>query len=483
MRLHNACFVATDRTLEINPDPPVCKREKPGMKPDEQPFRYDADRSVYTSTALAFGFLILIESSLVALLIFVLVPAAWVKALLLIGLLALNGWAITKLRQPLTTFHVLTPHALHLRYGGFQVALPRTTLVAAQPVQEPVGGLATLNARHDAEHDRIVALFSTRGQILLTLSEPHTFDLGSFQRVTARQILFNVDQSDVLLAALNLPQSAPVPATHLQDWETISQNRSLSPSSPSASGEVALFLDDLTRHFGEQVVVDGLNLRIRRGEIFGFLGPNGAGKTTTIKMIVGLLRPTAGRVVVAGHDVWADPLAAKAAFGYVPDRSLLYERLTGVEYLQFLAQMRSIDQSEADREIDYLLDLLDLTSDAHKLSGAYSFGMKRKLALAGALLHRPPVLILDEPLNGLDPRSARRLKDLLVEMAGQGKTIFLSTHDLHTAESVCHRVGIFHQGQLMAEGSADELRTLAAVPDLESVFLSLTEETSSEVSS
>jgi len=295
--------------------------------------------------------------------------------------------------------------------------------------------------------------------------------------------LFNVDQSDVLLAALNLPQSVPVPATYLQDWDEISPHKPPSPSSPPASAEVALLLDDLSRHFGEQVVVDGLNLRVHRGEIFGFLGPNGAGKTTTIKMIVGLLRPTAGRVVVAGHDVWADPLAAKAAFGYVPDRSLLYERLTGVEYLQFLAQMRSIDQTEANREIDYLLDLLDLTLDAHKLSGAYSFGMKRKLALAGALLHRPPVLILDEPLNGLDPRSARRLKDLLVEMAGQGKTIFLSTHDLHTAENVCHRVGIFHQGQLMAQGSADELRTLAAVPDLESVFLSLTEETSSEVSS
>ncbi|MBI1298244.1 ATP-binding cassette domain-containing protein [bacterium] len=453
------------------------------MKLDEQPFRYDADRSVYTSTALAFGFLILIESSLLALLIFVLVPVAWAKTLLLIGLLALNGWAITKLRQPLTTFHALTPHSLYLRYAGFQAELPRSALVAAQPVQESVGGLATLSPRHDAEHDRVVALFSARGQILLTLSEPHTFHLGRFQRVTARHVLFNVDQSDVLLAALNLPQSAPVPATHLQDWETISPNRSLSPSSPPASAEVALLLDDLTRHFGEQVVVDGLNLRIRRGEIFGFLGPNGAGKTTTIKMIVGLLRPTAGRVVVAGHDVWVDPLAAKAAFGYVPDRSLLYERLTGVEYLQFLAQMRSIDQAEADREIDYLLDLLDLTSDAHKLSGAYSFGMKRKLALAGALLHRPPVLILDEPLNGLDPRSARRLKDLLVEMADQGKTIFLSTHDLHTAESVCHRAGIFYQGQLMAEGSADELRTLTAVPDLESVFLSLTEETSSEVSS
>jgi ABC-2 type transport system ATP-binding protein len=257
----------------------------------------------------------------------------------------------------------------------------------------------------------------------------------------------------------------------------------LGPLPTAKSDDYALRTEDLCRHFGDLVAVDGLNLSLRRGEIYGFLGPNGAGKTTTIKMIVGLLRPTAGRVIVDGHDVWVDPLAAKAAFGFVPDRSLLYERLTGVEYLHFLAQMRSMPQSQADQEIERLLDLLDLTPHAHKLSGVYSFGMKRKLALAGALLHRPPVLILDEPLNGLDPRSARNLKDLFVDLAGMGKTIFLSTHDLHTAEALCHRVGIIHQGQLVAEGSADELSALAAVPDLESVFLSLTAETPKEVQS
>ena len=454
------------------------------MNPNEQPFPYHADRRVYSSAALAFSFLIFIESGLMALLIFVLVPAAWMKALLLLGLLALNWWAFAKLRRPLTTVHTLTPHSLHLRYSdSLNIELPRTMLVAAQPVQESVGGLSTFSARYDAERDRVVALFSAKGQILLTLAEPHEFQLAGLRRTSTRHILFNVDQRDVLLAALNLPQNVPMPAPPSQDRATIAPRRPLAPSAPPGAAAEALLLDDLSRHFGEQVAVDGLNLSIKQGEIYGFLGPNGAGKTTTIKMIVGLLRPTAGRVVVAGHDVWADPLAAKAAFGYVPDRSLLYERLTGVEYLQFLAQMRSIPQNEAESEIAYLLDLLDLTPHADKLSGAYSFGMKRKLALAGALLHRPPVLILDEPLNGLDPRSARRLQDLLIELAGQGKTIFLSTHDLHTAENVCHRVGIIHQGQLVAEGSAAELRALAAVPDLESVFLSLTEETSSEVSS
>jgi ABC-2 type transport system ATP-binding protein len=219
-----------------------------------------------------------------------------------------------------------------------------------------------------------------------------------------------------------------------------------------------------------------LNMAVHRGEIYGFLGSNGAGKTTTMKMLVGLLQPSAGHAWIAGRDVWAEPLAAKAALGYVPDRSVLYERLTGREFLQFLAQMRGIPQIVAEERITQLLDLLELAEHADRLCGAYSFGMKRKLALAGALLHKPEVLILDEPLNGLDPRSARRLKDLFVELTTDGTTILLSTHDLATAEAVCNRIGIIHRGQLLAEGTASELRQLASAPDLESVFLNLTGE-------
>lgn len=456
------------------------------MQPDERSFQYHADRSLYTSAAAAWGFLLLIESGLVALLIAVLVSNHWIKFLLLLLLLALNIWAIRMLRAPLNTDHRLTPEVLQLRYGrSLRADLPRSNLVAAAPVREAVGSLSALGARYDAERDRIVASFSQKGQVLLTLAEPAAFQLGPFQRVVARHVLINVDERDPFLAALNLPQTAP-PVSPPEDMRSIlpitckDMGREPRPQPAVKSAGYALRTEDLNRHFGDYVAVENLNLTLRRGEIYGFLGPNGAGKTTTIKMIVGLLRPTAGRVIVDTHDVWVDPLAAKAAFGFVPDRSLLYERLTGVEYLHFLAQMRGMPQTQADPEIDRLLDLLDLTAHAHKLSGSYSFGMKRKLALAGALLHRPPVLILDEPLNGLDPRSAHRLKSLFVELADEGKTIFLSTHDLHTAETICHRVGIIHQGELMAEGSAAELRTLAAVPDLESVFLSLTAETPTE---
>lgn len=237
----------------------------------------------------------------------------------------------------------------------------------------------------------------------------------------------------------------------------------------------------LTRTFGSIMAVDDLNLNIQPGEIYGFLGSNGAGKTTTIKMLVGLLEPGSGHAWIVGHDVWTGPLAAKAALGYVADRSILYERLTGREFLAFIGQLRGVPQRETGERIAHLLDLLELTEHADRLCGAYSFGMKRKLSLAGALLHQPQVLILDEPLNGLDPRSARRIKDLFIDLSSAGIAILLSTHDLATAEAVCNRIGIIHRGRLLVEGSAAELRHMAAAPDLEAVFLNLTADQSREV--
>ncbi len=240
-------------------------------------------------------------------------------------------------------------------------------------------------------------------------------------------------------------------------------------------------IEGLTRRFADFVAVDSLDMAIGRGEIYGFLGSNGAGKSTTMKMLVGLLQPDAGYAWIAGHDVWAEPVAAKAALGYVADRSLLYERLTGREFLAFLGQVRSLPRTESEARSKRLLALLELTEHADHLCGGYSFGMKRKLSLAGALLHQPQVLILDEPLNGLDPRSMRRLKDLFSQLAAAGTAIMLSTHDLATADEVCHRVGIIHRGRLLAEGSAAQLRQLAAAPDLEAVFLTLTAEQTEEV--
>ena len=238
----------------------------------------------------------------------------------------------------------------------------------------------------------------------------------------------------------------------------------------------AIRSENLTRHYRDFVAVDNLNLAVHRGEIYGFLGSNGAGKTTTMKMLIGLLQPDTGHAWIDGHDIWKESLEAKAAFGYVADHTMLYDRLTGREFLDFLAQIRGIQEQEAKRRIEQLLDILELRDRVDTACGTYSFGMKRKLAIAGALIHEPQVLILDEPLNGLDPLSARRLKNLFAELAANGTTIFLSTHDLATAESICHRVGIIHKGHLLVEGSSSELRQIAGAPGLEEAFLSLTAE-------
>lgn len=239
---------------------------------------------------------------------------------------------------------------------------------------------------------------------------------------------------------------------------------------------LAIRTENLMRRYKGFVAVDNLNLAVQAGEIYGFLGLNGAGKTTTMKMLVGLLQPDTGHAWISGHDVWEEPMAAKALLGYVADRTMLYDRLTGREFLGFLAQLRGIPEQEADARIERLLNMLELKERGDTACGSYSFGMKRKLAIAGALIHEPPVLIVDEPLNGLDPLSARRLKDLFAELASRGTTILMSTHDLATAESICHRVGIIHKGRLLVEGNASELRQVAEAPDLEVVFLSLTAE-------
>jgi len=297
----------------------------------------------------------------------------------------------------------------------------------------------------------------------------------------ADKLLINVDQRDEFLAALDLATTSAVESV-LPVKVQVSTDGNLRPTKVVPSAEyssertLAIRTENLTRLYKSFTAVDKLNLAVQAGETYGFLGSNGAGKTTTMKMLVGLLQPSAGRAWICGHDVWEEPMAAKAALGYVADRTMLYDRLTGREFLGFLAQIRGIPERETEARIEYLLNMLELKDRGDTACGSYSFGMKRKLAIAGALIHEPPVLILDEPLNGLDPLSAHRLKDLFTELAAHGTAIFLSTHDLATAESICHRVGIIHKGRLLVEGSASELRQVVSAPDLEAVFLSLTAE-------
>jgi len=230
----------------------------------------------------------------------------------------------------------------------------------------------------------------------------------------------------------------------------------------------------LTKRYGETPAVDNLELQVAAGEIFGFLGPNGAGKTTTIKMLVGLLRPSSGRAFIGGHDIQTQPLAAKALIGFVPDTPFLYEKLTGLEFLRFIGRLYGLEPAQSGQRAQELLEMFDLADRASDLVQGYSHGMRQKLTLAAALIHQPRVFFLDEPTVGLDPKSARQVKDLLRQLTTQGTCIFMSTHILEIAERMCDRIGIIDRGRLIACGTMEELRAAGGIGTLEDIFLQVT---------
>ncbi len=231
---------------------------------------------------------------------------------------------------------------------------------------------------------------------------------------------------------------------------------------------------DLIKSYGNTQAVRGVSLRVQPGEIVGFLGPNGAGKTTTIKMLIGLLRPTSGIARIGGHDLQQEAIAAKRLLGYVPDQPYLPEKLSAREFLEYIAGLYQLERADAQRHGDELLRLFGLYERGDELIGGFSHGMRQKTALAAALLHNPQAFFLDEPTVGLDPRSARLIKDILREIADQGTAVLMSTHILEIAERMCDRVAIINQGQLIATGTLEELRGGRTGESLEDIFLALT---------
>jgi len=235
-------------------------------------------------------------------------------------------------------------------------------------------------------------------------------------------------------------------------------------------------LIDLTKRYRQLTAVDRMHLTIGKGELFGFLGQNGAGKTTTLRMIAGILRPTSGTVQIGGVDLARQPLVAKARLGYIPDRPFVYDKLTGAEFLRFAASLYGQHGPAVERRMDELLELFELTPWRDELTESYSHGMRQKLIIAGALVHRPEVIVVDEPMVGLDPRGARVLKDLFRRFVDRGGTVLMSTHTLEVAEAVCDRIAIVHRGRIAVQGTMAELRAQTASEgmSLEQMFLKLT---------
>jgi len=237
----------------------------------------------------------------------------------------------------------------------------------------------------------------------------------------------------------------------------------------------AIELTGVRKSYGDKVAVRDLTLSIPPGELFAFLGPNGAGKTTTIKMIVGLLRPNHGIVEVCGQTIALNGLAAKAKLAYVPDQPFVYEKLTGREFLYFVAEMYGLSSATRDARLEKLVEQLDVSEFLDRLTESYSHGMKQRIVLAGALLHDPSVLVIDEPMVGLDPRTIRVVRNLFGDLTRRGGTVFMSTHILDIAEALADRIGIIHRGELIAIGTLDELRREARREhSLEDIFLELT---------
>jgi ABC-2 type transport system ATP-binding protein len=242
-------------------------------------------------------------------------------------------------------------------------------------------------------------------------------------------------------------------------------------------------LRNLTKRYGSFTAVNAINLEVPKGELFGFLGPNGAGKTTTLRMIAGILRPTSGSVNIGGIDLVANPIAAKSKLGFIPDRPFIYEKLTGAEFLQFVAGLYDQDGTQVEHRARELLALFDLEQWADELVESYSHGMRQKLIISSAFVHRPEVIVVDEPMVGLDPKAARILKDLFREYTHRGHTIMMSTHTLEVAETMCDRIGIIQGGVIRACGTMQDLRNSAetGTMGLEDIFLKLTGENAARV--
>ena len=250
----------------------------------------------------------------------------------------------------------------------------------------------------------------------------------------------------------------------------------MSEKNVEADMDFTLQIDNVSKRYGKVLAVDGLRIELAAGELFGFIGPNGAGKTTTIKMITGLLRPDSGKITICGKDVVKEPRRAKKLIGYIPDNPYIYDRLTGREFLELVGSLYGMDRKIISERIDWLFELFGVDEWGDDFAAEYSHGMRQKIIMASAIMHDPKLVVIDEPMVGLDPQSQRLVKGVLRKLVERGASVFMSTHTLSVAEEICTRIGIIHKGVLMKVGTLEELRRAAQMEgrSLEELFVKLT---------
>lgn len=401
-------------------------------------------------------------------------PANW----LLIGLTIPSAvfWIWFVPREYRIGRHQVTPEELTVRTLRAKVTIPRALITSATLYRERLPQIE-IGPEYLHRLDAVIHLPDTRRVVEIRLAEAVTATLQkSKPEVSFTRLLLSVDEPERFIAALAGAETEPAKSAEIKSSEPSHITHALTKGIHEPTGTPILHLEGVEKRFGDFQAVHSLHLTVHPGEILAFLGANGAGKTTTLRMVTGLLRPSGGTVRIAGVDAWADPRTARRHLGYVPDTPLLWEGLTAREYLWLVAGLHAIPEAEAKRRTAELLEQLGLTQWANGLIRHFSLGMKRKMAIAAALIHQPDLLLLDEVTNGLDPRASRDVKDWILATAREGKGVLLTTHILDLAAELADRIAILDGGRLRAIGTLEELRVQADLPDgsLEDLFLALT---------
>lgn len=403
---------------------------------------YAADRSAMHRANL--GWYVAMGFELVALsaLLLALVPGWPWKALSVAALMMVTTGAIHRgMHAPARTAHALSEDELTLRYGAWSWTVQRHAIASVDRIDDHTRPEYVAGPRVDESRHELQLPFSRRGQLVVTFRRDLDVAVGD-DTYTVRQVLINLDDPAALIARLGSgpaidsvgePAAASVPARQR--------------SHERASGPIAVQTFDLAYRVGERAIVDGLNITVHAGEICGFAGPNGSGKSTTIEMIVGLLRPNGGRIEIGGVDRAVDPSLARRRVGYVPDRAILYDALTGREQLDIFGAMRGMASGQVGERIVALEQVLALGTAIDAPAGSYSLGMRRKLSILLALLSEPSVLVLDEPFNGLDPDTSDRLHELLSHVADAGTAVIVSLHDPRRLSALCDSTVMFEDAR------------------------------------